>query len=237
MNTSELQKLLKDRKHTTVLEICDKTLAQTQKLDVNEKKQALHFKGMAHYFLNQLGQSIECFKAVLEIDPKYTDSAITLSIIYNDIGKYDDAKKVYDVANQSLTLKKHGLDSSLDRKFALKHIEIADLYFKYHRYEEAIDDYTKAIRLDPDELEHRIKLAKVYSKKGYTTRALQELKQISSENPEYLPAKIQLGLMYFSLGNVIDAQLEWDKVVKLDPKNDEVHTYMTMARQATETSL
>ena len=135
-------------------------------------------------------------------------------MIYNDIGKYDDAKKIFHVANQALQLKRPGADYSLDRKFALKHIELGDLYFKYHRYDEALEDYAKAISLDPALLEVRIKIAKSFAKKGFTTRSIQELTQLRKEHPEYVQARIQLGLMYFSLGNIIDAQLEWENALK-----------------------
>lgn len=235
-DAESLQHDLKARQFDRVIGVCENTLA-SQGASAHERKLAMHMKGMAHYFKNELAASIQCFKTVLDEDPKFTDSAITLSIIYNDIGRYDDAKKIYQVANQSLALKRHGDDELLDRKFALKHIEIGDLYFKYHRYDEALDDYSKAIRLDPQQLDHRIKLAKVYAKKGYTTRAIQEIQQISAEHPDYIPARIHLGLMYFSLGNVIDAQMEWDRALELDPGNEEIRTYLEMARNAKETNV
>ena len=37
--------------------------------------------------------------------PKHTDAAICLSVLFNDIGKYDEAKKVFEQANQSITIK------------------------------------------------------------------------------------------------------------------------------------
>ncbi|HRK03279.1 MAG TPA: tetratricopeptide repeat protein, partial [Oligoflexia bacterium] len=177
------------------------------------------------------------FKKLLAMDPKHTDAAISLSVIYNDIGKYDEAKKIYQVANQSLQLKRKGSDEMLDRKFALKHIELGDLYLKYHRYDDALDDYSRAARLAPADLSIRIKLAKVYAKKGFTTRAIQELQQLCNEHPEYTSARLHLGLMYFSQGNVIDAQLEWEKARNQDPNNPELQTYLNMASRATETSV
>ena len=235
-DAESLQQDLKNRRFDHVIHICEDTLTAPG-ASAHERKIAMHLKGMAHYFKNELGPSIQCFKTVLDEDPKFTDSAITLSIIYNDIGRYDEAKKIYQVANQSLALKRQGDDDLLDRKFALKHIEIGDLYFKYHRYDEALDDYSKAVRLDPLQLENRIKIAKVYAKKGYTTRAIQEIQQICAEHPDFVPARIHLGLMYYSLGNVIDAQMEWDRALELDPGNAEIRTYRDMARNAKETNV
>jgi hypothetical protein len=39
----------------------------------------------------------------------------------NDIGRYDEAKKVFEQANQSVFLKQIGDDLQIDRRFAVKH--------------------------------------------------------------------------------------------------------------------
>lgn len=236
INAEVLQSMVKQRHFEDLHKACDVYLSHNESTE-NDKKVALHLKGMAYYLQNNLTKSIDSFKKVLAIDPKFTDSAISLSIIYNDIGKYDEAKRVYDLANQTLPQKKYGSDVSLDRKFSLKHIELGDLYFKYQRYDEALEDYSKAVRLDPLQLENRLKLAKVYAKKGFTTRAIQELKQLIHENSAFIPARIHLGLMHFSLGNVIDAQQEWEQAQALEPTNEEILMYLDMAKKATETSV
>jgi tetratricopeptide (TPR) repeat protein len=223
-----VQKLIRERRFSEAESACE---------SFPSDKGALHLLGTCHYLQGRLGQAIECFKRTLAIDPKHTDTAISLAVIYNDIGKYDEAKRVYQIANQSLGLKRQGTDNLLDRKFALKHIELGDLYLKYHRYDDALDDYSRAVRLDPGMLDVRIKLAKVYAKKGFTTRAIQELQQLCHERQDFVAARIHLGLMYFSQGNVIDAQLEWERARAQEPANPEIQTYLEMAKQATETSV
>lgn len=235
-NAEQVHGLIHYRQFGEAERLCELCLDSADSAE-NDKKTALHLLGTSHYLQGRLGKAIECFKKILSIDPKHTDAAISLSVIYNDIGRYDEAKKIYQIANQSLQLKRQGSDDLLDRKFALKHIEMGDLYFKYHRYDDALDDYSKAARLDPTHLEIRIKLAKVYAKKGFTTRAIQELQQLCHEHQDFISARVHLGLMYFSQGNVIDAQLEWERAKAQDPDNAELQTYLDMAKQATETSV
>ena len=238
MIADQIQVLLKERRFEEAEKRCkDWIESSTQKSDLIQKVTAYHLLGTTYYLHNNLMKSIECFKTALTIDPKHTDSAISLSIIYNDIGKYEEAKNIYQIANKSLQLKSEGSDLLLDRKFALKHIEIGDLYFKYHRYDDALEDYSRAARLDPQQLDIRIKMAKVYAKKGFTTRAIQELQQLIHQNPDFIEAKVHLGLMYFSQGNVIDAELEWNRALNIDPSNVEIQTYLSMAKQATETNI
>lgn len=179
---------------------------------------AHYFMGVLHYFQGQVGQTVEHLRRTLAIDPHHTDAAICLSVLYNDIGKYDDAKKVFEQANQSVAHRRTGTIQEIDRKFAVKHMELADLYFRYRRYDEAIDEYGKAALLDPTTLEIRIRRAKAYAKKGFLTRSMQELQALKNEHPDYHPARIQLGLLHYSQGNILDAELEWEKSFRPIPR-------------------
>jgi len=191
-----------------------------------------YFLGILNYFQGKLGPTVENLKKALELDPHHTDSAVCLSVLYNDVGKYDEAKNVFERANQSVAHRRPNKELGIDRKFAVKHLELADLYFRYRRFDEAIEEYSKAASLDPTTQDIRIRLAKTYAKKGFVTRALQELQQLKADNPQYVPALLQLGLLHFSQGNVLDAELEWEAVRQLDPKNREARAYLEMAKEA-----
>jgi tetratricopeptide (TPR) repeat protein len=193
---------------------------------------AHYLLGVMYYFQGQVGLTVENLKKALSIDPRHTDAAICLSVLLNDIGKYDDAKRVFEQANQSVVNKRPGDDLGVDRKFAVKHLEIADLYFRYRRYDEAIEEYSKAARLDPTTLDIRIRRAKAYAKKGFLTRSMQELQQLKREHAHFTPARIQLGLLHYSQGNILDAELEWESVVTIEPENREAQAYLQMAKKA-----
>lgn len=188
--------------------------------------------GVLNFMQGRIAQTVEALRKTLEIDPKHTDAAICLSVLFNDIGKYDDAKQVFDQANQSVVHKRIGDDAGIDRKFAVKHLELADLYFRYRRYDEAIEEYGKAAMLDPSALELRIRRAKAFAKKGFLTRAMQELQQLKAEHPSFVPGQIQLGLLHYSQGNVLDAELEWEGVLERSPGHREAQAYLEMARKA-----
>ncbi len=197
-----------------------------------ESADAPYFRGVAFYFQGRLGPAVEALKACLALDQHHTDAAICLSVLYNDVGKYDDAKRVFEIANHSVVHQRAGDDLEIDRKFAVKHMEIADLYFRYRRYTEAIDEYGKAAQLDPSVLDIRIRRAKAWAKKGFLTRAMQELQQLKQEHPRYVPARIQLGLLHYSQSNILDAELEWEGILEFSPEHREAGAYLEMARQA-----
>jgi tetratricopeptide (TPR) repeat protein len=189
----------------------------------------------------EIGKAIKAFTKVLNLNPEHTDAAISLSVLYNDIGQYEDAKKVFDTANERVKGKNKGSglmeDKHINKKFASKHYEIADLYLSYNRYDEALFEFNKVIGLDPENLEARIKIAKVYAKKGFIAKAIEELRNLKNEEPSYAPARIALGVIHYGNGNVLEAQAEWEKVLIKDPFHAEASMYMNLSKTATETRI
>jgi tetratricopeptide (TPR) repeat protein len=224
----EIQDLLSRRELGRAESLIHERLRETP-----ESADAHYLMGVLQYFRGQVGPTVESLRRALSLDPRHTDAAICLSVLFNDIGKYDDARKVFEQANQSVARPAaSGGDPEVDRKFAVKHLELADLYFRYRRYDEAIEEYGKAALLDPVTLDIRIRLAKAFAKKGFVTRALQELQQLKSEHPRFIPARLQLGLLHYSQGNILDAELEWEGVMDVEPRNREAQAYLEMAKKA-----
>lgn len=200
--------------------------------------EALFYLGNIFHIKGLLGKAVKAFNKVLELDPNHTDAAISLSVILNDIGKYEQAQNIFEKANDHVKKESCGIqDPHINKKFSLKHYELAEMYFSYNRYEEALFEYNKASGLDPLNLEIRIKIAKVYSKKGYVNKAVETLKKLKSEKPGYTPARVALGLLHYGAGNVLEAQTEWQNALASDPSNEELQMYLNLSKSATETSL
>lgn len=198
--------------------------------------EAHFYIGNIFHIQGQLGKAVKAFNKTIELDPTHTDASISLSVILNDIGRYEEAQKVFEKANAKV--KVEGVqDPHINRKFSLKHFEIAEMYFSYNRYDEALFDYNKAAALDNENLEIRIKIAKVYSKKGYISKSFDELRKLKAEHPEYMPARVALGLLHYGKGNTIEAQAEWQNALMKDPRNEEVLMYLNLSSSATETNL
>ena len=203
--------------------------------------EALFLLANIFHINGEIGKAIKAFNKVLNINPEHTDAAISLSVLYNDIGQYEDAKKVFDTANERVKGKNKGSglmeDKHINKKFASKHYELADLYLSYNRYDEALFEFNKVVGLDSENLEARIKIAKVYAKKGFTSKAIEELRNLKNEEPSYAPARIALGVIHYGNGNVLEAQSEWVKVLMKDPFHSEANMYLNLSRTATETNL
>ena len=209
-------------------------------IDANPNStEAYFYQANIFHMRGELGKAVRGFNRVLKLDPHHTDASTSLSVILNDIGKYEEAKAVFDKANQHVKMTpQSGLaEPHLNKKFSLKHFEIAEMYASYQRWDEALFEYNKASSLDPDNLENRIKVAKLYSRKGFASKAFDELKRLKTEQPGYLPARMALGLLYYGNGNTIEAQAEWQGVLSRDPSHAEATMYLNLSRSATETNL
>lgn len=188
----------------------------------------------------EIGKAIKAFTKVLELDPAHTDASISLSVLYNDIGKYESARKIFEKADERVRSKpvSEGVeDNHINKKFATRHFELAEMYMSYNRFDEALFEYNKAIALDPDNLEARVKVAKVYAKKGFQTKAMDELKRLKNEYPSYTPARVALGILHYGNGKILEAQSEWERVLVKEPGNTEAAMYLNLSRTANETRL
>ena len=187
----------------------------------------------------EIGKAIKAFSKSIELNPSHTDASLCLSVLYNDIGHYEDAKKIFQKTDRRVkNSSQEGIDDEhIRKKFALKHYELAELYLSYNRIEEALFEYNKSIALDEKNLDVRVKVAKVYAKKKFISKAFDELKRIKNEHPGYLPARIHLGVLYYGCGKILEAQAEWQKILAREPGHPEAAMYLNLSQTASEISL
>jgi len=183
-----------------------------------------------YYDQGQFSRAIKTFKRALEIDPSYTDASVGLSIILNDLGKYDEGKKVFQDAQKLLDLKSGRTDPYIDEKIASKHEELADLYFQYKRYNESLDQLLKAQKLSSRKAEITMRMAECYIKLNLTERAIKDLRSLINEFPQFIPARLKLGVIFFNSQKLAEANEQWENVLIRDPQHSEALRYMKMTQ-------
>lgn len=205
-----------------------------------------HASAEAHYLMgsifhrqNELAEAVEALKRSLLLDPSFTDAAISLSIIYNDTGHYQEGRAVFEQAEKSLDQRSAFAQTSVvvSKELAAKHLELGQLYRKLQRFDEAATEFTKAARLDNSNIEARIELAKTHAQRGNSELAERELSELAKAVPTNVNVKIQLALLHYARGNTVDAQIELNEALVQDPANQTVRTYLNLTRQASETTV
>lgn len=189
------------------------------------------------YDKGQFNKAIKTFKRALEIDPTYTDASVGLSIILNDLGRYDEGRKVFEEAQGLLDKRKGQMDPFVNEKLASKHEELADLYFQYKRYNESLEQLFKAQKLSARKAEITMRISECFVKSGDPQRAITDLRGLIREYPQFLPARMKLGNLYYNLNNLAEATEQWESVLARDPQHAEAKRLLRMAQTAGITSL
>jgi len=191
-----------------------------------------------YYNRGQFNKAIKTFKRALQVDPTYSDAAVGLAIILNDLGRYEEAKKVFNDA-QALTDRKKEpvVNAQTEEKFAAKHIELGDLYLQYKRYDAALEQYQKSYTLTNRKHSVSELIAECYLQAGHKDKAIRELKMILQMNNKLISPRLKLGLALYNSNLIAEAVDQWENVLRLDPRNEEAHRYLKMAQAAGITNL
>lgn len=183
--------------------------------------EVFHMLGVIYYDQGKFNKAIRSFQRALEIDPAHTDSSVGLSIILNDIGRYEEGKKVFETARSILAGQPNENEASINEKLALKHDELGEMYARIKRFEEALEQYRKALALSSRKAELSMKVVQALRGMGNEISAIRELKSLVQEYADFIPARVLLGKIYYATGQLPEAQAAWESALKRDANHAE----------------
>ncbi|MEK6554438.1 MAG: tetratricopeptide repeat protein [Bdellovibrionota bacterium] len=202
-----------------------------------KKPEVFHMLGTIYYDQGKFNKAIRSFKRALEINPGFTDSSVGLSIILNDLGRYEEGQKVFDEARAMLSLRSTNNDHFMNEKFSQKHIELGDLYFQHNRMNEALEEFEKALTLTPQNLDVQMKMIDIYIAQKNTSLAIKELRALVRENPALVPARLKLGKSFYDSHQIPEAIEQWENALRYEPGNTVARDYLRLAQTVQVTSL
>ena len=207
-------------------------LLQQLILSKDSNPEVFHMLGTIYYDQGKFNKAIKSFERALEIDPHFTDASVGLSIILNDLGRYEQGQEVFEKAQRLLDEKNSSVDDPyISEKIAIKHEELGQLYFQYKRYKEALEQYLKASQLSTRTVEITMKMVDCFEALGAHRKAIKSLKSLVHEYPQYIPSRVRLGKIYYNSGKIVDALEAWEAVLLRDPSNKECLQYIQMAQK------
>ena len=124
----------------------------------------------------------------------------------------------------------------LDAKFALAHTGLAEAYRQKYVLtrdpiwaQQAIEEATNALRLDPERAEVRYVLGLTLAGGGRLDEASAELHRALALQPNYEDARRQLGLVFATQGNIDGAIIEFRRAIALRPTSPAPYSAMGVA--------
>jgi tetratricopeptide (TPR) repeat protein len=179
-------------------------------------------------------QAERYFEKAVQLNPNYTEAQLNLMVTYNDLGKYDQARKLYATIRSRGGDKGAKSDPFAKGKIANMHAETSQAYQDAGMLVEAIVELEKAVALCPQFADLRTRLAVLVRDSGDVVRARAEFEAAKNANPRYLQARVLLGVLLLSLAENEAAIREFQEVLEMDPENKSAQTYLRLARGQSE---
>src|ERR1700761_4520752 len=113
--------------------------------------------------------------------------------------------------------------------------DIADLYRAAGRIREAVEEAQNALKANPDDLNSRRGLARIYTQEigdaqanhvdeGMVRRAIEQYKIVTEKDPKDVDSLVWLGRLERIAENSVDAEAAFKKVLGMDPDNEDAIT-------------
>ncbi|MFA4873830.1 MAG: tetratricopeptide repeat protein [bacterium] len=189
--------------------------------------------GVIAHFGGKFSSAIELFEKALTINPRYTEAILNLAVLYNDLGQYDKAKGLYARLRGKPGKGDGHIEPVLRGKLSNLHADIGDIYRSIGLYPHAIEEYRKALLLNPAYFDIRTKLGQALREAGKPRDSLAELKSVLRAKSAYSPALVQLGVTYYTMEKIPDAKKAWKTALKKEPENPYASMYLRLC-EATE---
>ena len=121
----------------------------------------------------------------------------------------------------------------VDESRSNKGYNLGGIYRNLERYDEAIDAYLQALRINPEYADawNNLGVAHAYDRLERNDEAIDAYRQVLSINPEYAAAWFNLGLNYSVRGNETAALEAVKELRRFDPERaDELLDFISRGR-------
>jgi len=123
------------------------------------------------------------------------------------------------ITKQTRLIAKHSNES----KSAAHLLQRGDAYFLLNKFDKAVDDYTKALTLDSNQIEAHFGRGLALARSGWIEEGIVELTLYINKNPNSSAAYTKRGVRRLWLGEQDAAQKDFERALEIDPGNAEAH--------------
>ena len=146
------------------------------------------------------------FREALRIDPSNYSAAFDLIISYKGAGQIEDAIKMCKAVLEN-------------KPTAQLYSTLGSLEEEAGRYQDAVNDFGKAVELDPDTDQYRFELGSEYLSHSAYSQALEVFEAGSAKFPASSSQQLGVGLAYYALRQYPSAAEALLRALALDPSS------------------
>lgn len=190
--------------------------------------------GYVYHREGRFPRAIKNYEKALELNSSDFDSSINLSIIYNDLGKYKLGSEYYKRAVQNIdkvSSEEVEKKEEIDDMFSKQHLSLGELYLRYNRPNEALNEFRKAKNLYDKNIQIDLNISEAFFRLKKRKEAIKILQDIKHKKPKFYEARVKLGHLKFLEGDIGSAVEEWEEIIKEEPEHVQARMYLKMAEE------
>jgi tetratricopeptide (TPR) repeat protein len=193
--------------------------------------------GVIAHSQGDFAEAERSFEKAVSLNPNYTEAQLNLMVTYNDLGKYDSAREIYARIRGRAAGGDGPADPFAMGKIANMHAEISQAYQDAGMIAEAVIELERAVALCPTFADLRTRLATLYRDTGHKERAREQLEIVKQHSPNYIQARVLLGVALLSGGEYDAAIGEFQAVIERDAEHKSAQMYLKIAESQRGKSL
>jgi tetratricopeptide (TPR) repeat protein len=174
-----------------------------------------YIQGLGHMIKSTndgLDKAIQLFNKAIELDASYGMAYACLGEVYWE--KFLLTKEP-DLAVKARSSCEEAL--FIDNRLVSVRVLLGIIHKGTDKYDKALEEFNKALELDPQNFDANLELARTYQRMNRTIEAEEAYKKAANLNTRRYLGFTYLGAFYFNLSRYEEAEQPWLKVIELAP--------------------
>ncbi len=193
----------------------------------NGEPSAELYKNIGHCnkYLKNDENAIEYYKKSLEIAPDNLEVIFNLAETLKDLTQLQEALEYYKKISENPKFKKTYIGKiSKQKQNEIQSTLIsrnAAQLLKEEKFEEALQAFSQALKLNPKDRRNYLNISVVYLKQGNIVDAILWMQKTIETDPYYIRAYFNLGTIYFQMKRFKKAINIYEKAINIAPNDPE----------------
>jgi tetratricopeptide (TPR) repeat protein len=173
--------------------------------------EAMNNLGIIYFKQGQHHKAMDTFNRILKIDPFNAEARNNMGVVFSDQGRNKEAIQNFRQALEA------------DPKYVKAVVNLERTLEDEGDFADAMIELEKLVKLAPDSVDIRNRLASLYLKVERYPEALEQVRAAREWDPENVQSVRLEGMIQRILGNDEEAQKLFEKVLEIDPGNFTFH--------------